>query len=55
MRGLAKDLYYVLILLTALAVIAFVEEAPRAAAIMAAVHGLLVVLAYPLGVFRRDD
>ena len=55
MRGLAKDLYCVLILLCALAVVAFVEEAPKAAAIMAAVHGVLVVLAYALGVFRRDD
>lgn len=55
MRGLAKDLYCVLLLLCALAVVAFVEEAPKAAAIMAAVQGVLVVLAYPLGVFRRDD
>ena len=55
MRGLAKDLYCVLILLCALSVVAFVEEAPNVAAIMAAVLGVLEVLAYPLGVFRRDD
>ena len=55
MRGLAKDLYCVLILLCALAVVAFVGEAAKAAAIMAAGHGVLVVLAYPLGVFHRDN
>lgn len=53
MKG--KDLYCVLIYLSGLAVILFVEEAPKIAATMAAVQGVLAVMAYPLGVFHRDD